>query len=153
MTMSSYRELLRDQLIIDEGDRNFPYDDKTGDTVVAGSIILGNVTIGIGHNLSGIGVRPDEKTLMYTNDVNEAESAARRLIPEFDQLSDGRKMVVVNMAFNMGYDTFSQFRNTIGAIREGRWADAKRGMLNSTWARQTKGRAIRLANIMGGTVI
>lgn len=129
----NYRGILRERLILDEGDRRFPYRDT-----------VGKITIGIGRNLSDVGIRADERDLMYMNDVKDAEAVARLLVPNFDSLSDVRKMVVVNMAFNMGGDTLATFKNTLLAIRQGRWADAANGMAKSKWAAQVGDRAKRL---------
>lgn len=67
-----------------------------------------------------------------------------------------RRRVVENMHFNMGWDNpktpdlegLAQFRNTLAAIQAGRWADAASGMRASLWAKQVKGRAVRLAREM-----
>jgi lysozyme len=37
------------------------------------------------------------------------------------------------------------FHDTLLAMRDGRWSDAKAGMLNSAWAHQTPGRVQRMA--------
>lgn len=131
-----FRDILRQQLRIDEGVRRFPYTDTTG-----------NLTVGIGRNLTDVGVRPDEMALMLDNDIKDAEFIARSLVPKFDDLTEVRKAVVCNMAFNMG-DRLVGFKNTLRAINEGRYEDASRGMLASLWARQVGSRAARLARQM-----
>jgi lysozyme len=52
------------------------------------------------------------------------------------------------MAFNLGVPGLLKFKNTLRAVREGRFEDAAKGMLASKWARQVKGRAVRLAQVM-----
>ena len=64
-----------------------------------------------------------------------------------------RAEVLLNMAFNMGVPNLVGFRNTLAmlddAIRgNGTFAAVGRGMLNSKWARQVKGRARELAKQM-----
>lgn len=61
-----------------------------------------------------------------------------------------RAEVLWNMAFNMGVPTLLTFRNTLAmldaAISGKRsYSDVARGMLNSRWARQVRGRARELA--------
>lgn len=130
--------MLRYQLRIDEGVRNRPYKDS-----------VGKVTIGCGRNLDDVGVNDDEIALMLENDMDEAERTARRvLVGAFDDLTDGRKAAVVNMAFNMGFDRLSGFKKCIAAIREGRYADAADEMLQSKWAEQVGLRAVRLSAAM-----
>ena len=45
-----------EQLIPEESERYFVYDDATGKTILKGSTVVGNPTIGIGRNLSGEGL-------------------------------------------------------------------------------------------------
>lgn len=133
------RDILRAQLRVDEGVSRFPYVDS-----------VGKVSIGVGRNLDDNGLSDDEIELMLENDINDAEADARALLPNFDQLSDARKAVVCNMAFNLGRYKLSQFANTLRAIKEERWADAAEGMRRSRWAQQVGARAERLATIMEG---
>lgn len=77
-------------------------------------------------------------------------------LPWLRSLDPVRRRVVENMHFNMGWDNpktpglegLAQFRNTLAAIQAGRWADAAAGMRASLWAKQVKGRAVRLAREM-----
>ncbi len=133
----SYLDILRPQLEEDEGVRHHPYRDSKG-----------YLTIGCGRNLDSVGISDDEVDFLLNNDIADAESDARKLVPTFDALSDARKAVVVNMSFNMGFDTFSKFHNTLAAINEGRFDDAAVGMLASAWATQVGDRAQRLAKAM-----
>jgi lysozyme len=133
----SYYEIVLEQLKIDEGIRNKPYRDT-----------VGKLTIGCGRNLDDVGVSDDEIELMLTNDIASAEDTARRLVLNFDSLSDERKAVVINLAFNLGYTKFSQFHNTLRAIGEERWDDAADGLQNSLWATQVGARATRLIQKM-----
>jgi lysozyme len=132
-----YIDILKPQLRVDEGIRAKPYKDT-----------VGKLTIGVGRNLDDVGVSDDEIDLMLTNDILHAEHAARGVLNCFDNLSDVRKAVVVNMAFNMGQRVFSTFTNTLKAINEGRYDDAADGMLASHWAQQVGARAKRLADAM-----
>lgn len=134
-----YLDIARKQLPLDEGWRAKPYRDTTG-----------HLTIGIGRNLDGIGLRAGEIQLMFENDLHDADRLARSLVPSFDALSEERKAVLVNMAFNLG-GQLGAFANTLHLIAEGRWADAATAMLNSLWAKQVPERAHRLAAAMRGT--
>ena len=130
----TYKDILRTQLRIDEAVRRFPYRDTKG-----------KLSIGVGRNLDDVGVRPDEIALMLENDITQAERDARTLVHNFDELSDARKAVIVNMFFNMGLTKMRKFVNTLRAVNEGRFGDAADGMLDSLWARQVGERAKRLA--------
>ncbi len=71
------------------------------------------------------------------------------LVKNFDVLTDARKAVLVNMAFQLGIDGLAHFPNTLRAIQEGRWADAAEAMLTSKVATvQAPARWARLALTM-----
>jgi lysozyme len=132
----SYLDTLRLQLQFDEGVRSKPYTDTAG-----------KVTIGVGRNLDDVGVGKDEIDLMLSNDIDRAEGIARRLIAAFDDLSDARKAVVCNLAFNLG-NRLAKFSDTLDAINDGRFEDAADAMLDSLWAKEVGARATRLALAM-----
>lgn len=132
----SYLDILNPQLRIDEGVRTYPYVDT-----------VGRISLGVGRNLTDVGVRPGEIDLMLSNDIVDAEHVARGLLPNFDQLTDLRKAVMVNMAFNLSIK-LAGFRQMLDAVRTGRWNDAADEMLDSTWATQVGARATRLAEQM-----
>jgi lysozyme len=52
------------------------------------------------------------------------------------------------MAFNLGIKKLMEFKNTLKAMSEGRYADAADGMRKSLWAKQVGKRAERLIHIM-----
>lgn len=133
----SYLDIVDAQLVVDEGDRDKPYVDTRG-----------NVSIGIGRNLTGIGISADEKALMYANDRARADAAARAIFPTFDSLTDNRKAVVVNLAFNMGQATLSEFHGTIAAVTAGDYDSAADNLMASRWATEVGVRAQRLSSLM-----
>ena len=133
----NYLDILRAQLPQDEGRRPFPYRDT-----------VGKITIGVGRNLSDDGLATDEIELLLANDILAAQRTAIDLIPNFESLSDVRKAVVMNMAFNLGEARFAGFHKTLQAIIDGRWDEAADNMLASVWANQVGVRARRLANMM-----
>ena len=134
----NYLDILHAQLKVDEGVRMKPYVDSVGKT-----------SIGIGRNLTDIGINRGEMALMFDNDLASAEHTARLLVPNFETLSDARKAVVVNMAFQLGFNAMAAFVNTLKAIQENRWADAANGLLASKVATsQAPARWARHAQIM-----
>lgn len=133
----SYLDILHNQLSIDEGRKVKAYRDT-----------VGKLTIGVGRNLDDIGLHNDEIDLLLSNDIRDAERAARAVLPHFDGLTEARKAVVVNMAFNMGQIKLARFRDTLSAIDRGDYQAAAIEMLDSAWAKQVGERAIRLAFAM-----
>jgi len=128
---------LSDQLSTDEGRKARIYTDT-----------VGKVTGGVGRNLTDKGFSQDEIDLMLSNDIVEATSTARALVPGFDQLSDVRQEVVVNMAFNLGYNRLSGFKMFLASVNSSSWDDAAAEMLQSKWATQVGARATRLSYAM-----
>lgn len=135
----NYIDILHKQLPIDEGIREKPYRDT-----------VGKLTIGIGRNLDDVGLSKSEIYFLLDNDIAEAENVVRSMIDRFDDLTEERKAVLINMAFNLGATRFAGFKNTLQAVRDERWADAAQGMLDSKWAQQVGVRAVRLATAMKG---
>lgn len=133
----SHRDIVRAQLRIDEDVRLKPYRDS-----------VGKLTIGVGRNLDDKGLRPDEVNLMLDNDIIEAEADCRVLFENFDGLSDNRKAVLVNMAFNLGRTRLLDFKNFRAAVNARNYMVAAEEMLNSKWASQVGMRAVRLSTQM-----
>lgn len=137
--------ILVQELRFDEGVRYTPYLDSRG-----------NPTVGVGHNLNASPL-PAGWTYPLTDDqVNQLMDAdllnvyhdLDRDLPWWEQLCDVRQRVMCNMAFNMGINGLMTFRNTLLAIRQGRYADAASGMKKSLWAQEVGDRAARLARMM-----
>ena len=146
------------QIRLHEGFKGKTYLDSTG-----------HPTIGIGFNLS----RGDAETRLrsvganyqdvldgtYTlsreqaeallkHDLDELESAARKIVFVYDDLDDVRQRVIMDMIFNLGAYGFSQFKDTIRYICRGKYGKAADSMVDSMWAKQTKRRARMLAEMM-----
>lgn len=81
-------------------------------------------------------------------DVKEHNTKLLKALPWVTDLDRVRRNVLFNMAFNLGVDGLLGFKNTLEAVRTGRYNQAASGMLNSKWAKQVKGRAVRLAQEM-----
>lgn len=130
-------DTLRAELTRDEGLRLKPYRDTTG-----------NTTIGIGRNLSGVGISLAEANALLDSDISRAVADLDRNLPWWKSLDGVRQRVLVNMAFNLGINGLLGFRHTLDAIRAGNFEAAANGMLASLWAKQVGQRATRLAVMM-----
>lgn len=133
-------ELVKEQLRRHEGYRRKPYSDT-----------VGKITIGIGRNLTDVGLLGDEIEFLFANDVARALEIAKVFISKerFNELSEERKAVIVNMAFNLGsrLHNFKRFRF---ALLDRDWTTAGDELLASKWAQQVGKRAHELANLMRG---
>lgn len=125
---------LIDQLRRDEGVRLHPYTDT-----------IGKLTIGVGRNLTDVGISQDEADLMLANDIKSAESSLVSTLPWVDGLDVVRKAALVNMTFNLGIGSLSKFVNFLNFMRHGDYKTASQEMLHSTWAKQVGPRAQRLS--------
>ena len=151
-------EVFVNKLIAHEGLRLAVYKDS-----------LGIDTIGIGRNLVGRGITDEELDWMdipnmdaiYEHGITEADAMylakndiaivedelcrAHECVADLDAV---RQLVVMDMAFNMGVPRLCKFKKMWAAIHEGDFATASVEMLDSRWAKQVKGRAIKLSEAM-----
>ena len=135
----AWTDLVREQLQRMEGTKQFPYLDTVGKT-----------TIGCGRNLTDKGLSIAEIDLLLTHDIADAEEDVRHLLSDavFDALTNPRKAVLVNMAFNLGYKRLAKFSHMLLAVKRGDYREAAVQMRKSIWATQVKGRAEELACLM-----
>lgn len=134
--MSDLIQRAVDQLKIDEGLRKFHYIDT-----------VNVMTIGYGRNLESVGIREDEASLMLRNDVLTSFDALSKL-PFWGLLNDVRRLVLVNMAVNLGMKHLLKFERMLAALHIGDFQQAAFEMISSEWSRQVKTRSLRLADEM-----
>ena len=108
----------------------------------------GKQTIGVGRNLDDMGITQDEAMYLLNNDVERVEKELKKNIHFLSGLSDNRKIVLINMAFNLGINRLLKFKNMLGALGQHDYAAAADEMLNSKWAEQVGSRANELAENM-----
>lgn len=129
----------------DEGVRYSPYNDTKGIP-----------TVGVGHNLNAkplpsgwkYPLNDTQVNSLLDDDLEDVFHDLDRNLPWWTDLNDVRQRVIANMAFNLGITKLLGFRNTLVAMRQGKYDAAADGMLASAWAAQVKGRAQRLADMM-----
>lgn len=129
-------EVIVNRLVEHEGKRKYPYTDTAG-----------KLSIGVGRNLTDKGLRDNEMQLMLLNDIREALQDANRYV-WFERLDPGRRLVIVELMFNLGYPRFSGFKRMILALNAGNYEKAADEMLDSKWAKQVGQRAETLAKLM-----
>jgi len=66
----------------------------------------------------------------------------------FTKLSVERQAVLLDMAYNLGVEGLLKFHNTLMFLERRDYNKAASNMLASAWARQVKGRALTLSEIM-----
>lgn len=135
--MTYNRELLVYELSRDEDVRIKPYKDS-----------VGKLTIGVGRNLDDKGLSKAEINILLNNDINDCEADLDREMPWWRKLTDNRQRVMLNMCFNLGITRLKGFESMLRDVQNGLYDQAAVEMLDSLWARQVGGRAVRLAKMM-----
>lgn len=136
------------RLKTEEGLRLQVYDDSTGAYIRPGSRVTGNPTIGVGTNIGvGAGITEAEAEYLLRNRLQAAAADAATL-PGFNGLDDVRRLVLIDMVFNMGVRTARGFTSMLVAIQAHNYEAAAADMLDSLWAKQVGQRATDLAQIM-----
>jgi len=120
-------------------------------------------TIGYGYNLDANPLKLSSLEISHAHTNGVPEHEAERLlklmvsklqaelpdkIKSWSRLSQVRKDILVNMAFNMGVEGLLGFKSMLACLVADNYLTASIEMLNSKWKRQVKGRAIVLAEQM-----
>ena len=74
-------------------------------------------------------------------DIAMAVHDTKSIFGDLSEVSDERKIVLYDMAFNLGQARLSQFVNLVSAVKKSKWNSAAREMRNSKWANQVGRRA------------
>jgi lysozyme len=133
----TFKQQARRMLTENEGLRLDVYEDLTG-----------HLTIGVGRNLTDVGISKEEAAYLLNNDI------ARFLekldgIAGFDKLNNARQLVLLDMSFTMGYfRLIAEFKKMLKAVGLGDFLTASDEILKSLWARQAPKRALRAALMM-----
>jgi lysozyme len=139
-----------DQLLLHEGEKLTPYLDT-----------LGNWTVGTGYNLDARGVEflnstlgthftqddhsehpfasvrltQAQSRLVLRADLRRFEAAVKVHFPEYLNLDEVRRRVILDMAFNLGFRALG-FKAAIAAIKARNFSQAARELYKSKWAYQ-----------------
>lgn len=105
------------------------------------------LTIGVGRNLDDKGIMHEEAMILLNNDIKYFTEKLSSY-PWFCKLDDVRRLVIIDMAFNLGINGLLKFSNMISALEARDYGRAAKEMMDSEWAKQVKGRATELAEIM-----
>lgn len=140
---------LKDELIREEGDKRYPYDDSTGKYIHLDT--GGNVTIGIGRNLGARPLSSEVVEMMFAEDAMEAIAELKIIFKRFDNFTQGRAHALINMMFNLGGDKFRGFIHMIEAVEISDWVGAARGVKSSLFYKERPNRAERIMeNLVSG---
>jgi lysozyme len=107
----------------------------------------GKLTIGVGRNIDDNGISEDEAIYMLNNDIDATEKQLRKF-SWFEDLSDVRQEVLLNLHFNIGRSSFLRFKMMIRALENGDYLEAGVQMKDSKWFHQVGIRAEQLVEAM-----
>ncbi len=133
-------EELKKMLVRHEDEVNHAYQDSEGFW-----------TIGVGHLIDerkGGKISHAASMFILDEDVNSVIGQCDRAFEWFDDLDEARKIVVLNMVFNLGLYGFKEFKKTIAFIEQGLYISASEEMKDSKWYRQVGKRGDELSKIM-----
>lgn len=119
-----------------EGYRQYPYEDS-----------VGVETIGIGFNLEE-GFTLEECRLILQLRMKKLGDELSYKVPAYIEVGCVRKIVLLDMVYNLGIHRLLTFKKMIAALDRGDYELAADEMLDSRYARQVKGRARRNAFMM-----
>ena len=120
-------------------------------------------TIGYGYNIDAnpLGLRAyelerfkskgiSEKTAenLLIDQVRNLKRALDQAIPWWSTINQARRDVLIDMAYNLGLNGLLAFKKTLARIAAHDYTQASYEMLCSNWAKQVKGRAEELSEIM-----
>lgn len=94
------------------------------------------------------GITKEEALYLLNNDISDFTVLLNKNLLWFKSEPDDVKRVLINMAFNLGIGGLLTFKNTLKLIEQHKYKEASNQMLLSKWAKQVKGRAKRLSNIL-----
>lgn len=131
------RANLREMLIRHEEYSKYPYPDT-----------VGKITIGIGYNLTERGLPDRYINELFNDDVDFCYAKLSENFSWFESIEDSRKIVLLNMCYNLGWKRFLTFRRMLAALQICDYELAACEMIDSKWAKQVGQRAAELAKIM-----
>lgn len=105
-------------------------------------------TIGVGHNLDANPISHEAIDVILRDDIQDCVRTLQRNFPDYYDLSDVRRAVLLDMCFNLGWTGLSKFHNMFAAIKVRDFDAAAKEMLDSKWANQVGLRATRLSVMM-----
>jgi lysozyme len=136
--LDEHREKIRSYLVMAEGLRLKPYTDT-----------VGKLTIGIGRNLTDVGISALEAYALLDHDIDRAITALVGRYPWFADEDPVRQAAMVELEFNMGSASFAGFHNTLAAWREKDYPKVVDGLRASKWFRQVqKSRSARILQMV-----
>lgn len=118
------------QIIIKHEDfKTFPYKDT-----------VGHISIGVGYDLTARGLPMSYLNQLCEEDIQYHYDELSKYL-WFQILNEPRKMIIIDMAYNLGQKGLLGFTEMIKALSKKDYETAAKEILNSKWATQVGNRA------------
>jgi len=130
---------IEQQLEQHEGKANKPYTDT-----------MGKITIGIGRNLTDVGLSEDEIQYLFQNDLKRVIRSLDNWLPWWREKPENIRNVLMDMCFNLGIEGLLGFKKFLRALHEGNYLEAADEMVESKWYHQVGIRAKTLTEMVLG---
>jgi lysozyme len=127
---------VNDLIELHEGRRAKPYLDT-----------VGNVTIGVGRNLTATGLSQSEINILKQNDIDVARGALASFV-WFQRMDEVRRAAIIDMVFNIGIGGIMEFKDMQVALLKRDYKTAAACGLQSKWAAERSDRALRDMSIL-----
>lgn len=92
------------------------------------------------------GITKEESRYLLSNDIDYFTKELSKQLGFFQSLPETAKIVLVDMAFNLGIGGLLKFKNTLALVEKKQFVAAGNEMLNSAWKYQVGQRAYDLSN-------
>lgn len=129
--------------------RGLAYDDKTGKTIFPGTLVQGNVTVGVGWNISGRPCTYDLGQIILGYHVDQTWDDVKRTLPWVVDQPDPVQRALCDMAFNMrGAAQLKTFGTFLSLIQAGKYEEAAQDLESTLWWSQVKRRGPRVQSLI-----
>lgn len=145
-------DLLRAELMADEGRVLRVYDDANAHIITKGTVVLGYPTIGVGRNLAANGISDAECDFLLANDQGAAWRELSTALPWFTKLSPRRATALMSLYFNVALHSpagfLARWPKLLAQLKAGQWDAAADNIEHAQpYASQVGPRAQRLGEM------
>ena len=109
---------------------------------------MGIPTIGVGRNLRDVGLSEEEIDYLLVNDIERTKRLMDQYLSWWSDLDEVRQEALINFVFNVGIGTAQKFKKAMKHLEEGNYEESADEFLDSNWAKQVKGRAIEVTDMI-----
>ena len=98
-------------------------------------------SIGVGRNLTDVGISEDEAMYLLANDIKRTTEDLDKNYGAWITFPAEARMVCIDLVFNLGITGFMKFKKTRQLMELGMWLEASEELLDSRYATQLPNRS------------